>query len=197
MLVLAAARRMREVFRLFYFIYFIFGNSVMIYINFILIKGIRAVYTGTFGGWTATWMLGTCTCVYTLCYFFNSKYIPSFFYLHSGTQLTSKTIGIVGLGRIGYATALRLKPFIGNNGKIIYSGHVEKPIASSLGATKVEFNTLIRESDVICICCALNEETRKMFNYEVFKKMKSNVVCKHSIYVKYVIYHMNNTNKQY
>ncbi|UZO28037.1 uncharacterized protein OCT59_021581 [Rhizophagus irregularis] len=80
------------------------------------------------------------------------------------------------LGRIGSATALRLKPFIGNNGKIIYFGRVEKPIASSLGATKVEFDTLIRESDVICICCALNEETKEMFNYEVFKKMKSNVI---------------------
>ncbi|PKK58278.1 glyoxylate reductase [Rhizophagus irregularis] len=63
-----------------------------------------------------------------------------------GVQLTNKTIGIVGLG------------------------------PSSLGATKVEFDTLIRESDVICICCALNEETKEMFNYEVFKKMKSNVI---------------------
>ena len=93
-------------------------------------------------------------------------------------QLTNKTVGIVGLGRIGSATALRLKPFIGDNGKIIYSGRVERPIASSLGATKVELDTLVRESDVICICCDLNEETKKMINYEAFKKMKSNVVCK-------------------
>lgn len=119
---------------------------------------------------------------YVVFTFFNHfDLFLTLFILRSGVQLTNKTIGIVGLGRIGSATALRLKPFIGNNGKIIYFGRVEKPIASSLGATKVEFDTLIRESDVICICCALNEETKEMFNYEVFKKMKSNVVCNYVI----------------
>ncbi|RIA82020.1 glyoxylate reductase [Glomus cerebriforme] len=113
-------------------------------------EGIQAVENGKWRIWSPTWLLGT--------------------------QLTNKTIGIVGLGRIGFATALRLKPFIGNNGKIIYSSRVEKPIASSIGATKVEFEFLIRKSDVICICCAMNEETKEMFNYEVFKKMKSNVI---------------------
>ncbi|GES96795.1 glyoxylate reductase/hydroxypyruvate reductase-like [Rhizophagus clarus] len=89
-------------------------------------EGIRAVESGKWT-WSQTWMLGV--------------------------QFTNKTVGIVGLGRIGSATALRLKPFIGDNGKIIYFGRVEKPIASSLGATKVEFDTLI-----------------------LFKKMKSNVI---------------------
>ncbi|CAI2169317.1 17900_t:CDS:2 [Funneliformis geosporum] len=113
-------------------------------------EGIRAVENGRWCKWDPTWMLGT--------------------------QLTNKTIGIVGLGRIGSATALRLKPFIGNEGKIIYSSRTEKSEAASIGAIKVEFDVLLRDSDVICICCAMNEETNEMFNYEVFKKMKKNVV---------------------
>ncbi|CAG8519068.1 9640_t:CDS:2 [Funneliformis caledonium] len=124
MLVLAAARRMRE--------------------------GIRAVENGEWGKWNPTWMLGT--------------------------QLTNKTVGIFGLGRIGSATALRLKPFIGNEGKIIYCSRTEKPEAASIGVIKVDFDVLLRDSDVICICSAMNEETNEMFNYEVFKKMKKNVI---------------------
>ncbi|CAG8541905.1 16460_t:CDS:2 [Funneliformis mosseae] len=92
------------------------------------------------------------------------------------TQLTNKTVGIFGLGRIGSATALRLKPFIGNEGKIIYCSRTEKPEAASIGAVKVDFDVLLRDSDVICICSAMNEETNEMFNYEVFKKMKKNVI---------------------
>ncbi|CAG8747538.1 1988_t:CDS:2, partial [Racocetra fulgida] len=93
----------------------------------------------------------------------------------AGTQLTGKTVGIVGLGRIGAATAHRLKPFLGANGKIIYSGNSDKPMAIELGATRVKFDSLIREADIICICCALNEQTREIFNYGVFKVMKKNV----------------------
>ena len=90
--------------------------------------------------------------------------------------MTNKTIGIVGLGRIGIATAHRLKPFMGINGKIIYSGRTDKPEAENLGAIKVDFDKLLRESDVICVCCSLNEETKGMFDYDAFKKMKRNVV---------------------
>ncbi|CAG8518401.1 22735_t:CDS:2 [Dentiscutata erythropus] len=93
-----------------------------------------------------------------------------------GTQLTNKTVGIVGLGRIGAATAHRLKPFLGSNGKIIYSGNSDKPVAIELGATRVKFDMLIREADVICICCSLNKQTSEMFNYDVFKVMKKNVI---------------------
>ncbi|CAG8692833.1 6576_t:CDS:2, partial [Ambispora leptoticha] len=93
-----------------------------------------------------------------------------------GTQLTNKTIGIVGLGRIGKATAIRLRPFIGVNGKIIYSGNTDKSYADEIGATRVEFDTLLRESDIICVTCALTSQTKEMFNYDTFKKMKKSVV---------------------
>ncbi|KAG9305189.1 hypothetical protein G9A89_010697 [Geosiphon pyriformis] len=93
-----------------------------------------------------------------------------------GTQLTDKTIGIVGLGRIGTAITRRLQPFIGLNGKVIYTGNSDKPVAKELGALRVDFETLLRESDVISVSCTLNEKTREMFNYEAFKKMKKSVI---------------------
>ncbi|CAG8595726.1 17419_t:CDS:2, partial [Racocetra persica] len=113
-------------------------------------EAIRAVDNGEWKLWSPVWMLGT--------------------------QLTGKTVGIVGLGRIGAATAHRLKPFLGANGKIIYSGNSDKPMAIELGATRVKFESLIREADIICICCALNEQTREIFNYGAFKVMKKNVI---------------------
>ncbi|CAG8474605.1 973_t:CDS:2 [Diversispora eburnea] len=93
-----------------------------------------------------------------------------------GTQLTNKTIGIVGFGRIGEATAFRLKPFLGTNGKIIYYSPTEKKRSLTLGVKRVEFDLLLEKSDVICICCSLNENTKEMFNYSVFKKMKKDVI---------------------
>ncbi|CAJ0767467.1 23497_t:CDS:2 [Entrophospora sp. SA101] len=60
----------------------------------------------------------------------------------------SPTWMLVGLGRIGTATAHRLKPFIGTDGKIIYSGRTNKPEATNLGAARVEFDKLLSESDI-------------------------------------------------
>ncbi|CAG8581956.1 4219_t:CDS:2, partial [Scutellospora calospora] len=112
-------------------------------------EGIHAIEDGKWSKWSPVWMLGT--------------------------QLTDKTVGIVGFGRIGAATACRLKPFLGANGKILYSGNTDKPMAVPLNAIRVEFNSLVRDSDIICICCYLNEKTKEMFNYDVFKMMKKNV----------------------
>ncbi|RHZ50417.1 hypothetical protein Glove_499g52 [Diversispora epigaea] len=113
-------------------------------------EGIKTVENGEWSDWSPTGMLGT--------------------------QLTNKTIGIVGLGRIGEATAFRLKPFLGTDGKIIYYSPTEKKRSVILGAKRVEFDSLLEKSDIICICCSLNEKTKEMFNYSVFKKMKKNVI---------------------
>ncbi|CAG8599795.1 14576_t:CDS:2 [Ambispora leptoticha] len=84
----------------------------------------------------------------------------------------------VGCGtlRQSKATAIRLRPFIGVNGTIIYSGNTDKPYADEIRATRVEFDTLLRESDIICVTCALTSQTKEMFDYDTFKKMKNSVV---------------------
>lgn len=88
-----------------------------------------------------------------------------------GQDLTNSTIGIVGLGRIGSTIAKRLIGF--DVGNFLYSGHSVKPAADKIGAKFVSFISLIEASDFIFITCPLTNETRKMFNAEIFGRMKS------------------------
>ncbi|KAG0346390.1 hypothetical protein BG004_001854 [Podila humilis] len=115
-------------------------------------EGVDAVLQGKWGTWSPTWLLGS--------------------------QLTDKTVGIVGLGRIGVAVAKRLQAF--GVQKFLYQGTRPKPeTEKEIQGAKVEFSDmdrLLKESDVICVCCALNDKTQNMFNYEAFSKMKDSVV---------------------
>lgn len=84
-------------------------------------------------------------------------------------------MGVVGLGRIGEAVAYRLKAFGISN--VLYSGRAEKPEASKrLQAKFVPIDELLAQSDYVVVCCALTKETKEMFNYEAFKKMKRTAV---------------------
>ncbi|MFI5185347.1 MAG: 2-hydroxyacid dehydrogenase [Chitinophagales bacterium] len=88
-----------------------------------------------------------------------------------GIELKNKTLGIFGLGRIGLQMAIRCKGAY--NMKIIY--HNRKPNAEAeklLNARLVSFDELLRESDVLSLHCALNDETRGTFNKDAFAKMK-------------------------
>ncbi len=90
-----------------------------------------------------------------------------------GFDLAGKTIGIVGLGRIGSAVAWRLKNF---NVKLIYYDKIRKPdLENELGIEFKLFDDLLRESDVICIHVPLTEETFHMFSSREFKLMKDGV----------------------
>ena len=86
-----------------------------------------------------------------------------------GTNLKGKTIGIMGLGRIGLAVAKRFSGF--EIGKIIYTATKPKPEAGHL--EHVTFEKLLADSDVIIITCAFNEQTKGIFNMDAFKKMKN------------------------
>ncbi|EDV29153.1 uncharacterized protein TRIADDRAFT_18802 [Trichoplax adhaerens] len=98
-----------------------------------------------------------------------------------GTQLSNKVVGIVGLGRIGLAVAKRLLAF--NVNKILYTGHSEKAevTLSDTDATltiapSVDFNTLLHQSDIIIVCCALTPETNGLFGESAFAAMKKNCI---------------------
>ncbi|SNZ01536.1 2-hydroxyacid dehydrogenase [Flagellimonas pacifica] len=91
---------------------------------------------------------------------------------HLGLELKGKTVGILGLGRIGMAMAKRCKGAY--DMEIIYHNRSSNPTAEKeLGAKLVDFDTLISTSDVISVHCALTPETHGIFNKTVFDKMKS------------------------
>lgn len=87
-----------------------------------------------------------------------------------GSDLMGKTLGILGLGRIGEAVGLRALPF---GMKIIYHNRHPRPEAErALGAEYVGFDELLARSDVISINAPLNQATRGLFNYHTLKRMK-------------------------
>lgn len=92
-------------------------------------------------------------------------------YDYVGTDLQEKTLGILGLGRIGCTLARRAKSF---DMKIIYHNrkHVSKTKEKSLGVKYVSFDKLISQSDVISIHVPYTKQTDQLFNKKIFKKMK-------------------------
>jgi glyoxylate reductase len=86
-----------------------------------------------------------------------------------------RTLGIVGMGRIGFATAKRLHHGWGM--RILYTARSPKPEADrDLKATSVDLDTLLRESDYVSVHTDLNAETKGLFKAEAFGKMKRTAV---------------------
>ncbi|SAM08643.1 hypothetical protein [Absidia glauca] len=108
-------------------------------------KGIDSVTTGGWQDWRPAW----------LC----------------GHQFTSKTLGVVGLGRIGQAVAHRLGAF--GIDRLVYWGRTKK---EGVNGEWVSLDQLLMESDIVVVCCPLTPETQEMFDYAAFKKMKKNAV---------------------
>ena len=88
-----------------------------------------------------------------------------------GVDLQGKTLGILGLGRIGGTLAKRAKAF---DIKLVYHNRnrVSKTKEKSLGIKYVSFEKLITQSDIISIHIPHTKETEHMFDMKIFKKMK-------------------------
>ena len=93
-------------------------------------------------------------------------------YDYVGLDLQSKTLGIIGLGRIGKILAKRAKAF---DMKIIYHNRkqISKTEEKKLGAKYVAFEKLITQSDIVSIHVPHTKETNQIFNMKIFKKMKN------------------------
>jgi len=96
-------------------------------------------------------------------------------YDYVGADLQGKTLGILGLGRIGGTLAKRAKAF---DMKIIYNNRkaVSKNKEKTLGAKYVSFEKLIKNSDVISIHVPHTTQTNHLFDMKIFKKMKKTAV---------------------
>ncbi|HEY9711967.1 MAG TPA: D-glycerate dehydrogenase [Chroococcales cyanobacterium] len=94
-----------------------------------------------------------------------------------GLDLYGKTLGIVGLGRIGEAVARRSQAF---GMKVIYTrkGNEEKDqrISRELGAKRVSLPDLLRSSDFISIHCPLTNETRHLIGRVELSRVKPNCI---------------------
>jgi glyoxylate reductase len=94
---------------------------------------------------------------------------------HLGQDLAARTVGIVGMGRIGLAVAKRC--FGGWDMKVLYHDVQRNPVAeSALAARLVDLDTLLRESDFVSLHVDLNEQTRGLISAEQFRKMKPTAV---------------------
>lgn len=92
-----------------------------------------------------------------------------------GQDLAGKTLGIVGMGRIGFATARRLHAGWGM--RVLYTARGPKPDADrDLGAKRVELDELLRESDFVSVHADLNDTTKGLFGRDQFRRMKPSAV---------------------
>jgi glyoxylate reductase len=112
-----------------------------------ILEGDRLVRAGGFAGWRPDLLLGR--------------------------ELKGKTLGIVGPGRIGKATARRARAF----GMLtIAFGRSPRDENDPDDPVRVSFDELLRRSDVISLHVPMNEETHHLMGREAFSKIKPGAI---------------------
>ena len=91
----------------------------------------------------------------------------------TGIQLLNKTVGIIGVGRVGSNVAKRLQAF--NMKTIGYDPYITLERGKQLGVELVDLDTLLKESDYITLHTPLTDETRGMIGEKELAKMKDGV----------------------
>ena len=83
-----------------------------------------------------------------------------------GHELSAMIIGIIGLGNVGSAVARRVAAF---GSGIVFADAVPRTFA---GATQVDLETLLTESDIVCVHAPLDVDTRGLLSTKEFARMK-------------------------
>ncbi|MFE8153092.1 NAD(P)-dependent oxidoreductase [Brenneria goodwinii] len=92
-----------------------------------------------------------------------------------GTDVHHKTIGILGMGRIGAAVARRANAGFGM--PVLYWNDRPNPqVEQTLGARRCELDTLLAEADFVVITLPYNEQTHHLINAERLRKMKPSAI---------------------
>lgn len=110
-------------------------------------EGDRLVRAGKFTGWTPMMMLGN--------------------------EVSGKTIGIIGAGRIGAAVARRAYGF---EMEIVYFSHKRNDEIEKLGGRFVRLEELLRQSDFVSLNIPLNKETIGLMGKREIEMMKSTAI---------------------
>lgn len=94
---------------------------------------------------------------------------------HLGLNVFDKTLGLVGMGRIGQAVARRAKGF---NMQVLYHNRsrVEESIERELNARYVDLDELLQESDYVSVHAPLTKDTRHLLSTPQFETMKDSAI---------------------
>jgi D-3-phosphoglycerate dehydrogenase len=91
-----------------------------------------------------------------------------------GVELGGKTLGVIGLGRIGSRVATRARAF---GMKILaYDPFITEAAAEKAGADLVSFDTVLAEADVVTVHTPLTDETRGIVGPDEIERMKDGVI---------------------
>ena len=92
---------------------------------------------------------------------------------YMGRELYEKTIGILGLGKIGFEVARRLRSF--DVQLLAYDPIVTREVADQVGAKLVELDELLQKSDIITVHAPKMPETINLINTDKLKQCKDGV----------------------
>ena len=92
-----------------------------------------------------------------------------------GTDVHGKTLGIIGMGRIGEALAQR--GHFGFGMPIIYHSHSPKPaVEQRFGAQYRSLPALLQEADFVCLTLPLTAETERLIGADQFAQMRPETI---------------------
>ncbi|QDU30159.1 Glyoxylate/hydroxypyruvate reductase B [Anatilimnocola aggregata] len=91
-----------------------------------------------------------------------------------GQEVHGRTLGIVGMGRIGQQVARRARAF--DMPVLYYNRRQNAAVEQELQARYVGFDELLRTSDYVMLCCPLSDETRGLIDAAALAKMKPTAI---------------------
>lgn len=89
-------------------------------------------------------------------------------------RLANATMGIIGCGRIGSATATRARALKMN--VLVYDPYLRPGMEKVFGATRVDLDTLLQSSDVVSVHTPLTTETRGLINHDALAQMPAHAL---------------------
>jgi len=89
-------------------------------------------------------------------------------------RLSTRTVGLIGLGRIGRAVTTRARGF--GMRVVAFDPGVTPPEAAAAGAELADFDRVLSEADYLCLFCPLTSDTRQLLTATEFRRMKPSAV---------------------
>ena len=94
--------------------------------------------------------------------------------LFKGMELKGKTLGVIGMGRIGSQVVKRCKAF--EMSAMAYDPYLPPEVAQDMGVKLTDLDDVLKNADVITIHVPLTPETTHLISTEQFAIMKENAI---------------------